>query len=86
MANNFAKDASREDITEAVKRDGYAIIENVIGEEELNQLRAELAPCGCDRSWHRGFLGTSHQALWCAHRQIRNVPTNAGQSGRLEHG
>ena len=40
MANNFAKDASREEITEAVKRDGYAIIENVIGETELNQLRA----------------------------------------------
>ncbi len=44
MANNFAKDTSREDITEAVKRDGYAIIEDVISEAELNQLRAELQP------------------------------------------
>ncbi|NNF78303.1 MAG: hypothetical protein HKN05_09780 [Rhizobiales bacterium] len=44
MANRFAADADQEEIVRAVRRDGYAIVERVIDDAGIAQLKAELEP------------------------------------------
>lgn len=44
LDNTFDRDASIEDVAAAVRRDGYAIIHQLVDEETLERLRAELAP------------------------------------------
>jgi ectoine hydroxylase-related dioxygenase (phytanoyl-CoA dioxygenase family) len=44
LANRFAADTSDAEISEALLRDGYAIIEGMLGIADLNTLKSEIAP------------------------------------------
>ena len=44
MTNRFQAGANQEEIVQAVRRDGYAIVERVIDDAGIAQLKAELEP------------------------------------------
>lgn len=44
MGNRFSADAEQAEIVAAVRRDGYAIVERAIGEDDVARLQEELAP------------------------------------------
>ncbi len=60
MKNVFSPDADRGVITEAIKEDGYAVIERVMDDEALRQLRAELQP-------HVDVTDTGTEDFWGHH-------------------
>ncbi len=60
MSNRFSANTGREEITAAIKRDGYAIIERVMSEEALLRLRAGLQP-------HVDVTDTGTEDFWGHH-------------------
>ncbi len=55
--NNFPTDASVAEVTEAVKRDGYAIVEKLIDAGQIARLKGELEP-------HVAVTATGTEDFW----------------------
>ena len=60
MSNRFSPDTPREEITAAIRQDGYAIIERVMDDAALGRLRAELQP-------HVDVTDTGTEDFWGHH-------------------